>query len=975
MIETLEIKLNVVQGDQLVAKDRNLMGAWTTSDPYVIVSIYPRGLEDAEGAPDCIKLGKSETIRYCLSPKWEFETSVELPLEDVSDDCQFEVKIVDWDEDAFDEEAVDNLMGIVPVNVTPTMYRNSPRNTRTRWYGVPASSADRASGRIQCTIDVTKRRKPRSEIPPPVYRKPSGVPITNQATYTPTEAEIAFNNQLREAETQGGGSVMTDMKVSMLSLRGSVQGASENVKQSTLGKLATGAAETVTATATGSINVMGQVAMGSVNGVKQVAVGSTNMAIGGVTGVAQVASYGAVQVATGSMNAAAQVATGSMNVAAQGLKATAGVVTAPLNIFTASKRSSDANNNLQRKSGGAGGMMRSLSSRNLFSSMTFTAKASGPEENGRELKRSSSSSSLFSSMSSSISGRSERRTALGDTRSATASRNKSSTKAAETKPQQNKPEAPRDKPPKQPVAPSAKEEKEKLKPPKQPVDPSSAKEEKEKLKLDMDAVGDAAAKSDRPKPVRQRSAPRIRKSNGTKKAKPMEGGEWPDDINNNNNNSEEASPSDSEKSKRKSETKKNKQKSETKKGKIKTSRSSDSEQRKSDKKKKDKKKTIRKSKSEVANLSSSSSLGGMQDSASSLSSRSSVKSRSSKVKKSSSSNINKKKNENSLLGPFERQDTDDSILKPAVPEIGDAKLGYQIGKPLSTEHNNQEGRRSSMELNKPERSASMGHTMKRFSMEHARQEGRKDHGQPGRSASVGHNQKPPGMDNINMDSSTAETINPREVAAMRRSIVEKDTQLLILQRELDELRRSAQKRGSMGHESAYSASMSYSSDRYGSVGSMQSLEDASSRRGSTSFSGAETSENSLTEAQTPFQQSANHTAIAAPPKQEDEAGFYVDAEGTTYYLDANGIEYYQDPKDGGWYADFVPNGQQTNENTTGWYVDVDGGNYYVDQFGIEYFPNPKDGEYYDVRGRRLYLGDAPKEKPLGNDMVTARLGA
>ena len=47
-VTAVSMRLTLVQGDQLVAKDRNVLGQWTTSDPYCLVSFFPEGLEGLE---------------------------------------------------------------------------------------------------------------------------------------------------------------------------------------------------------------------------------------------------------------------------------------------------------------------------------------------------------------------------------------------------------------------------------------------------------------------------------------------------------------------------------------------------------------------------------------------------------------------------------------------------------------------------------------------------------------------------------------------------------------------------------------------------------------------------------------------------------------------------------------------------------------------------------------------------------------
>lgn len=531
-VEAIKITIAVIQGDQLVAKDRNVMGQWTTSDPFVSVSLFPTGPDGPK-----IKLGQSETIRYTLTPKWDFETSLEIALDDVTDDCQFCVTIVDWDDDMTDEDAEDNLMGVVPCNVTPSMYKNLPLTTRTRWYGVPATSADRASGRIQCKIDVSKRRICLGDIVAPVFKKPSGVPILDQATYKQSDTEKEFSKSVREVERQGGNSVMTDLQVLRLSARATAS-------STTLGRMTLGAAEMVKDTA-----------LGGANGVRNVAVGGTNFAtqaaIGSVTGVVNVASYGvggaaqvaagsinmatqvttggvnmavgsvnmAAQVATGSVNMAAQVATGSVNMVGQTMKSTAGMMVAPLSMFSSnnnSKKKTDEAGKL-RHSTGRGQHKKALSSRNLFSSMPFTEKHERRGRNGM-MKRAASSTGLgIFSKSPTGNQPGEEEIAPFSTRPA----DKTGPKPTAAMQLLVQPLAPAEISSKKSAEPS--QEQQQPKPDTPTIGAKVSTGEKEQRRLDMTKVEKLeAAKPQpkgggpRPKPVRQRSVPRIRKSNSQK---------------------------------------------------------------------------------------------------------------------------------------------------------------------------------------------------------------------------------------------------------------------------------------------------------------------------------------------------------------------------------------------------------------------------------------------------------------------------
>ena len=973
-VEVLKIHLKVIQGDQLVAKDRNLRGQWTTSDPYVTVSFFPRGLNNEvhnnsnNNHPE-IKLGQSETIRYTLSPQWLFEADIEVPRQSATDDCQFVVVIRDWDDDLMaGEEPPENLMGVVPVNVTPNMYRNLPFTTRTKWYGVPAESAERASGRIQCQIDVQKQRKRRSEInSAPAFKKPMGKPILDQATYTPSKAEEEFSNALRKEERQGDGSVLTDLKLLRLSVQGSVTGATEMatgaVSKSTLGRMTLGAADAVKQTALGGMNGVSQVASFGVNGVRQVAVGSTNLATqavtGSVNGVTQVATGSvnmASQVATGGVNMASQVATGGVNMAAQTMKTTAGIVTAPLGMFSSKHKNTQSATTTRSNSM----MPKSLSTRNMFSSMPFSVSGNG-ESSAPPMRKALSSKNLFSSMPFTTSGsgtpeeslsknRRSRQSSLGGTRKTQSSRNmlkgkekyasllKSSGQQDDNK-LTSQASDPLSIPAQRLSKPiSVPQQQHQSNEPNQsptlstqPPSPKPNAAEKEQYKLDIakakqleEAKSKQGGGGQRPRPVRQRSAPRIRKSNSTRKLQ-LSGGELSledkatlldDDLDTQKISSEilptKTQQQDSERNQEENDRlaiesiKKKKLERKSMALAIPSfqslnnnvqSKLSDHPNTDMSEKEKKKMRKVEKRNSTVSKSSDPSISTSMSDKE-----RKKLKKEKKKMRKSKT-----------LAASYDHQET---LLGPAPGNLS----GPGPGNRRSMEHANSERRNS--------------------------------------TAST-----------VSEVTAASSSINVEEFEAMKKSLLEKDERLLKMERELAELRQAlingaSVRQSSLAKQSApleleinRRASMDHATTKKNS-GSVGYEQDRRASAGHFAIGGEA--------ARVPImigkQEDKNLSTISTVPtvtstaatSQENEAGFYVDAEGVEYYLDPKGIEYYKDA-DGEWYADFLPDSSAGAEETAGWFMDVDGTKYYLDEFGVEYNQNPKDGEYYSNEGQRLNL--------------------
>ena len=150
-IEVLDLDILLVQADNLAAKDHNILGQPTTSDPYCVVRVLPQGerSRSALGGDDTtIFLGKTTPVLKTLAPKWGLAFQTEIPWRELTEDAFVEITIMDYD--TFGE---DDLIGVVPVHIPVRQL-----GTTTKWYGVPAMSAggESATGRIQCTL-TTKR--------------------------------------------------------------------------------------------------------------------------------------------------------------------------------------------------------------------------------------------------------------------------------------------------------------------------------------------------------------------------------------------------------------------------------------------------------------------------------------------------------------------------------------------------------------------------------------------------------------------------------------------------------------------------------------------------------------------------------------------------------------------------------------------------------------------------------------------------
>lgn len=127
----LSVKLTILQGEGLVAKDRNVFGKKTSSDPYVEV-----------WALNAQKIGKTKTQTKTLNP--HYNESFALQLQQVTNPF---VTLKIWDEDKL---SAPDAMGTVTVPI-PT----ENNSDTTLWYTVPANSAKNASGRLQVRLEVS----------------------------------------------------------------------------------------------------------------------------------------------------------------------------------------------------------------------------------------------------------------------------------------------------------------------------------------------------------------------------------------------------------------------------------------------------------------------------------------------------------------------------------------------------------------------------------------------------------------------------------------------------------------------------------------------------------------------------------------------------------------------------------------------------------------------------------------------------
>ena len=96
------LEITVHKGEGLVAKDRNVMGKKVSSDPYVVLEIWPKGIpDDMEREKDYPndRFGRSPTKMKTLNPEWNHSFDAHYVLMDELDieEAQLRVRIIDDD--------------------------------------------------------------------------------------------------------------------------------------------------------------------------------------------------------------------------------------------------------------------------------------------------------------------------------------------------------------------------------------------------------------------------------------------------------------------------------------------------------------------------------------------------------------------------------------------------------------------------------------------------------------------------------------------------------------------------------------------------------------------------------------------------------------------------------------------------------------------------------------------------------------
>jgi len=143
----VKFKITILQASGLVAKDKNMFGKKTTSDPYIKISV-PRGLPLKKHGK---VTNQTAVVMKSVDPVWKDEAFLTSDYNDthISKDTQSffaELKIFDYD-----LASADDPMGTVYVPLLPN---GIIEGTTTQWYPVEPKSAKNATGQVQVQIQV-----------------------------------------------------------------------------------------------------------------------------------------------------------------------------------------------------------------------------------------------------------------------------------------------------------------------------------------------------------------------------------------------------------------------------------------------------------------------------------------------------------------------------------------------------------------------------------------------------------------------------------------------------------------------------------------------------------------------------------------------------------------------------------------------------------------------------------------------------
>jgi len=150
-IDKMVVNIQVLKAKNLVAKDRNIFGKRTTSDPYVLVSLSctPAETVSNQKRVQKIELGRTQTISKHLSPTWNYTLPSDIPFSRYNETLQLVFEIFDQD-----KLSSDDSLGVVKLEAL--QWKDS--SGASVWHEIPKDSAKNVSGMIKINISTSLHR-------------------------------------------------------------------------------------------------------------------------------------------------------------------------------------------------------------------------------------------------------------------------------------------------------------------------------------------------------------------------------------------------------------------------------------------------------------------------------------------------------------------------------------------------------------------------------------------------------------------------------------------------------------------------------------------------------------------------------------------------------------------------------------------------------------------------------------------------
>lgn len=153
-VRMLEMKIKIHQAKDLAVSDFRMGYIPIGSDPYVKVRLMKHGYCNI-GGESVLYLGKTKVVDKNVNPVWEQTFSATVPLDTISEDALFHLKLFDKDSNSKDDP-----LGAVKVPIIMPNLDDGETFTGKGWYEVEkTANGEDAQGQVQCTIKLSPSRQ------------------------------------------------------------------------------------------------------------------------------------------------------------------------------------------------------------------------------------------------------------------------------------------------------------------------------------------------------------------------------------------------------------------------------------------------------------------------------------------------------------------------------------------------------------------------------------------------------------------------------------------------------------------------------------------------------------------------------------------------------------------------------------------------------------------------------------------------